>query len=179
MKRRVLLGFVDVLLLMVLALVVLLVPPTPEAESKPPGNLAAEIRWPDGMDADVDLWLKSPDDKPVGYSRRAGKTWNLLRDDLGMVRDHLLLNFETGFSRGIPDGEYIVNVHLYSSRHGIEPVPVDVAIILSSPGISGMTILKTSVTIYNIGQEITVTRFTIRDGRVLPESFHDLQIGLR
>ena len=39
-----------------------------EAETKSPGNVIIELRWPDHIDADVDLWVEGPGDRPVGYS---------------------------------------------------------------------------------------------------------------
>ena len=32
----------------------------------PPGNVIVELRWPDSLNTDVDLWLKVPRDVPVG-----------------------------------------------------------------------------------------------------------------
>ena len=32
----------------------------------PPGHVIVELRWPDDMDADVDLWVQAPGDVPVG-----------------------------------------------------------------------------------------------------------------
>ena len=36
----------------------------------------------DTVDVDIDLWVKAPDDIPVGYSNQGGLFFNLLRDDL-------------------------------------------------------------------------------------------------
>ena len=92
--------------------------------AEPPGNVIVELRWPDELDADVDLWVEAPGDAPVGYSNQGGLVFNLLRDDLGRVSDPLELNYETAFSRGVPAGEYTVNVHLYRNRTPHYPVPV-------------------------------------------------------
>ena len=35
---------------------------------EPPGSVVVEARWPDGSEADVDLWVQGPGDVPVGYS---------------------------------------------------------------------------------------------------------------
>ena len=61
----------------------------------------------------VDLWVKAPDDIPVGYSNRGGLFFNLLRDDLGVYKDPTPINYEVAYSRGINPGEHIVNLHLY------------------------------------------------------------------
>ena len=60
------------------SLVVLLLPfinPPAETESTksdPPGNVIIEVFWPEDRDVDLDLWVKAPDDIPVGYSNRGG-----------------------------------------------------------------------------------------------------------
>ena len=59
-----------------------------------PGNVIIEAQWADGLDADVDLWVRAPGDRPVGYSNKAGKIFNLLRDDLGKPLDITNLNYE-------------------------------------------------------------------------------------
>ena len=90
-----------------------------------PGNVIVEIRWADGSDADVDLWVQAPGDVPVGYSNKGGAIFNLLRDDLGRVGDPTNQNYEISFSRGLPPGEYTANVHLYRNPSG---QPVDVTL---------------------------------------------------
>jgi hypothetical protein len=39
--------------------------------------------------------------------------FNLLRDDLGKAQDLTDNNYEVACSRGLPPGEYVVNVHMY------------------------------------------------------------------
>ena len=72
-----------------------------------------EARWPDGVDADVDLWVQAPGDVPVGYSNKGGAIFNLLRDDLGQRADATGMNYEVSYARGMPAGEYTANLHLY------------------------------------------------------------------
>ena len=91
-----------------------------------PGNVMIEARWPDEMDADVDLWVQAPGDVPVGYSNKSGAIFNLLRDDLGVNVDPTKLNYEVSYSRGIPPGEYAINLHLYRNKGRVTPVPVTV-----------------------------------------------------
>ena len=106
----------NVLLLFIAATIILLPhinPPTQVEDAIPPGTMNVEIRWEDARNVDVDLWVKAPGDPPVGFKRLGGKVFNLLRDDLGTWNDPLLLNYENAYSRGLPDGKYIVNVHYY------------------------------------------------------------------
>ena len=123
--------FRDVIMLALagfVTLVMLLLPhinPKAVAEdtSKSPGNMTVELRWPDEINADVDSWREAPADVPVGYSNKGGEVFNLLRDDLGATADLTGLNYEFTYSRGVPKGEYAVNVHLYRNPTGIFPVP--------------------------------------------------------
>ena len=55
-----LLGFVTIVIL----LLPHLNPPTQAAASAdPPGNVIVELRWPDELDTDVDLWVEGPGDE--------------------------------------------------------------------------------------------------------------------
>ena len=123
--------FRDVIMLALLGFVtsvVLLLPHVnpPQTEAKEtgpmPGDMIVEIRWPDELDTDVDLWVKAPGDRPVGYSNRGGLVFNLLRDDLGHSSDLTKLNYEFAYTRGAPAGEYVVNVHLYRNMAKLEHI---------------------------------------------------------
>src|SRR3546814_1318851 len=52
-------------------IVILLLPhinPKAKTDAEPPhGNILVELRWPDEADADVDLWVEAPGDRPVGH----------------------------------------------------------------------------------------------------------------
>lgn len=151
-----------------------------------PGSLMVEAIWPNEIDADVDLWVKAPGDMPVGYSNQGGKIFNLLRDDLGNQNDVTNMNYENVFSRGIPPGEYVVNLHLFSNPKGTYPVPVKIVIStrlnssnIGSPGILRQ-ILKIDVDITRLGQELTVIRFKLDDkGNLIAGSENSLFTPLR
>lgn len=147
---------------------VLLVLPTIESsvQASEPGNLSIEIRWPDGVDTDLDLWVQAPGDRPVGYSNRAGQTMNLLRDDLGQIRDTLGLNFENAYSRGIPDGEWIVNLHLYRNAGGPIPLPVSAQITLTDKQGFRHVVWSGDTAMIRVGQETTIARFSTVAGVV-------------
>ncbi len=181
--------FRDVILLALagfVTVVILLLPhlnPRGKAEetSKSPGNVIVEARWPDDLDTDVDLWVEAPGDVPVGYSNKGGAVFNLLRDDLGHTSDITQLNYESSYSRGIPDGEYTVNLHLYSNRVKSFPVPVAIAVsVRSGPDHSARQILSTTVELVHDGQELTAFRFELdENGYLVPGSVHDLPRALR
>lgn len=146
----------------------------------PPGNVMIEARWPDDADADVDLWVQAPGDRPVGYSNKGGAIFNLLRDDLGTRGDATGLNYEISYARGMPAGEYTVNLHLYRNVTGV-PVPVKVVASVKNPdGTSTKQILFKEVELTREGQELTIFRFRLdQNGELVSGSVTDLQKPLR
>jgi len=168
---------------MVLLLLPHLNPPGEAAEenSQPPGNVIVELRWPDDIDSDIDLWVEAPGDIPVGYSNKGGVIFNLLRDDLGRRADATGMNYEVSYSRGIPAGEYTVNVHLYRNTAGVVPIPVTVvASVKKSPKESARQLLASKIELLREGEEQTVFRFRLsEEGDLVPGSVHSLQRNLR
>ncbi len=148
---------------------------------EPPGNVVIEARWPDEVDADVDLWVQGPGDVPVGYSNKGGRLFNLLRDDLGRRADATELNYEVAYSRGVAAGEYTVNLHLFRNTAGRYPVTVTVvASARSRPGEATRQLLAAKVELGREGQERTVFRFRLDGlGQLEPGSVHALQKDLR
>lgn len=169
---------------MVFVMIPHLHPPAKNAaeDAKAPGDVSVEIRWPDGINADVDLWVKAPGDVPVGYSNRSGRVFDLLRDDLGASNDDLGLNYENSYSRGCPPGEYIVNVHYYRSPLGYDK-PIQVVVLAKakpSGGKSAMPLVKRTVSLTQENEELTVFRFTL-DGHceLVPGSVNAAPAELR
>jgi hypothetical protein len=182
--------FRDVIILALagfVAMVILLLPHiNPRGEearetTQPPGNVIVEVRWPDELDTDVDLWVEAPGDVPVGYSNKGGTIFNLLRDDLGKRADATGLNYEVSYSRGIPAGEYTVNLHLYRNAAGVLPVPVTVVTSVKKSGKeSARQVLASNLELAREGEELTVFRFRLNeDGDLVPGSVHSLQRKLR
>lgn len=182
--------FRDVIMLALagfVAMVMLLLPhlnPPGEAakeNTQPPGNVIVEVRWPDELDSDVDLWVEAPGDIPVGYSNKGGVIFNLLRDDLGKRADATGMNYEVSYSRGIPAGEYTVNVHLYRNAAKVFPIPVTVVTsVKKSAKESARQLLASKIELVREGEELTVYRFRLsEDGDLVPGSVHSLQRNLR
>lgn len=171
-------GFVAVVLLL---LPHLNPPATADAGTPAPGNVIVELSWPNQLDADVDLWVQAPGDVPVGYSNKGGTIFNLLRDDLGRQADVTDINYEVTYSRGVPAGEYIVNVHLYRDMSGQLPLPATVVVsVKASADVAAKRVLSTKLRLTHQGQETTVFRFTLDEaGNLVPGSVHDLPKALR
>ncbi len=160
----------DLLMNMLLGLVALVIlvlaAIAPAAEEDPaqlPGNLVASASWPAGS-LDVDLWVQHGDERAVGYSYKSGRVWSLLRDDLGTANDDTPLNMESAFTRGLPDGEYAINVRCYGCAK--VPVPVSVEVRLAEGGV----VWRGTVDLLKDKQEITAIRFRMADGKVVPGS---------
>ena len=170
-------GFVAV----VLILLPHLHPPVEAKEAPPSGNVVIEINWPSEIDADVDLWMEAPGDRPVGYSNKGGRVFNLLRDDLGQFRDLTDVNYEVAYSRGIVEGEYTINLHLYRNKSAILPVPVTmVASVKRSNGANLKRLTSAKVELAFTGEEITVIRFALnKAGEIVPGSMHEMFKPLR
>lgn len=154
------------MLLSIVAIVMLVLPSVNPASSQDPmsqpGNLVVSATWAPGA-ADVDLWLLSPQDKAVGYSNKSGRVWSLLRDDLGLAQDETPLNYESAFSRGLPDGEYVVNVRCFSC---LSPTPVEVEVRLAN----GSLVWRGVVPLNSNKQERTALRWKMAGGAVVPGS---------
>ncbi len=180
--------FRDVILLALLgfvALVILLLPHVNPPETKTddlmtPGNVIVEIKWPETVDADVDLWVKAPGDGAVGWSQRGGAIFDLLRDDLGSRNDLTAANYEMAYSRGVPEGEYIVNVHMYRNDTEIWPVPVYIVVSVKlSIEKPAREILLRKVELVRVDQEETVLRFDLNQaGGLLPHTVNNLYKSL-
>ena len=104
-----------------------------ELIKEPVGSVIIELFWPKDIDADLDLWVKGPNDGPVGYSKPSGMIFNLLRDDRGMTGDYTPLNYEISFTRGITPGEYQANVHLFKHDTNRSKIQAIVSASLVTP----------------------------------------------
>ena len=172
-------GFIS----MVILLIPFVNPPTEEESSSiPPGNVIVELFWDDKRDVDIDLWVQAPDDIPVGYSNKGGLFFNLLRDDLGIYKDNSPVNYEVSYSRGISDGVYIANVHLYrEDKAPFEPIIAELLVSVVDPDSNKRNqILRTSKKLEEIGKEITVFQFELdKKGKLNKNSINNKYVMLR
>jgi hypothetical protein len=127
-----------------------------------PGDVIIEAQWADKLDADVDLWVQAPGDVPVGYSNKSGQIFNLLRDDLGKAHDVTDYNYEVAYTRGRPNGEYVIDLHMYRGRK--VPYPIDVKIVASvKQDLTGAAkqLVATTVQLRKENQELNALRFRL------------------
>ena len=161
--------FRDVILLTLVgfvAMVIMLLPHIKKNEEdsedhKAPGNVIVELHWPSDMNVDVDLWVKGPKSTPVGFWNQGNDVFNLLRDDLGIEGDATNENYEISYSRGIPPGEYIVNVHMYGTVPQGLVVPAKVVVSVRGKYESARQILTSTVELQQRNQEETAFRFRL------------------
>lgn len=159
-------------------------PPAKSAETAgdtAPGNVIIEAQWADSLDADVDLWVQAPDDRPVGYSNKSGAVFNLLRDDLGKAADITNNNYEVAYSRGMPAGEYVANVHMYRGVGVTYPVTVRVvARLQTGPDKSSQELLGSTVELKHENDQVTAFRFRLDGhGQLVAGSINDVYKDLR
>ena len=159
-------------------------PPAKSADSegdKAPGNVVIEAQWPDKLDADVDLWVEAPGDRPVGYSNKSGQIFSLLRDDLGKSQDITDFNYEIAYSRGMPPGEYVVNVHLYRAINASFPIHVKlVASVRADEEGKSRQLVTTNVQLLRLNDQVTAFRFNLdSEGNLVPGSVNSLFKELR
>jgi hypothetical protein len=175
-----------VCLMMFVVMVILMLPfindpKEHQATDEPPGSIIFAITWPEG-DTDVDLWMMGPGEvNPIGYSNKGGRLLNLLRDDLGSQPDATPLNYESGYSRGAPPGEYFATVHCF--RCPVVPVKVTAEIRSNQTdkGGKGTVVLFTStLELSREGQERTIARFKLdAESNLIPGSIDFTHKSLR
>jgi hypothetical protein len=142
------------------------------------GNVSVYVFWPDG-DTDIDTHMRDPSGEHVYFSHRAGQVWNLLRDDLGATNDLTTRNFENAYARGLPPGEYAINVHAYRN-YAKFPVEVEAELrIQPELKAGGATTFTARATLDRLGDEATLFRFSIdNDGKLVPGSVHSQFVPL-
>jgi hypothetical protein len=153
-----------------------------QGEVTPPVMMMVQSHWDDNSAHDVDLWVRTPMGT-VGYSSNDKGAAKLERDDLGKVSDTYVVNGETQLVRrnyevvnftAMPDGEYIINVHMFSAQL-TKPETVRITITVLGPFKeiwSGDIILDTPK------RELTAISFIVEDG-VITDLNTDIQVKVR
>lgn len=165
--------------ILIVLLLVFLAPKQEEKQSdnRDRGAIRAEIIWPTGYDMDIDLWVMAPTEpRPVGWTNKSGRVFDLIRDDLGNLFDPDALNYEISYGRSAPAGEYIFNVYWYANRTEYTRVEVRVIITMIKDDSQGkgrqVQIWSGVVVLERVGHEVTAIRFTLDDQRnLVPNSF--------
>lgn len=136
------------------------------------------VLWDDHTDCDVDVWVMDPLKRVVSFNSKSNALMFIENDDLGKTSDYYydnqgnLLsavdeNKEIWTLRGKLEGEYTVNVHLFSCMLGDKPtelrsyvnVPVTVELIKINPNI--VTIKTVKVVLEKVWEEKTAFNFIL------------------
>jgi hypothetical protein len=142
------------------------------------GNLVFAMHWDGNSDSDIDMWIQSPGDSPVGYRRMSGLNCNLLRDDLGHQHDPSSQNQEMTVCRNAPPGAYAINVVAYDVYDRHYPVQVSVEGFFSD-GSGSNRLFERSATLMYQGQEVTLARFELtKEGALKIGSLNDIPVHL-
>jgi len=167
---------IDMLMSLMAAFVVQISPVQEQIRTadKPVCELAIDIQWQADAADDVDLRVIDPKHGHVSWQAPQGLYLDLIRDDRG-IADGTTNNSERVCARNLPDGEYIVNVHMFSAHPAKIPMTVHTDIVRVDPGSATTTdIFKGDVTLDHPGQQLTVARFTMQDGKFVPGSLNNL-----
>jgi len=124
------------------------------------GKLYFEAEWPANRNVDVDLWVQSPGEPPVGYSNKGWVNCNLLRDDLGWKSDPMVGNHESTVCRALKEGHWVANLH-YFSGDGQGKIVANATIRLIRPNGTSKLIARKVLTLNNPGHEDTIVQFDL------------------
>lgn len=136
------------------------------------------VLWDSNIDCDVDVWVMDPLKRVVSFKNKNNALMFIENDDLGTKSDYYydnqgnLLsavdeNKEVWTLRGLVEGEYTVNIHLFSCMMNTIPreirsninVPVTVELIKINPDI--LTIKKVKVVLEKVWEEKTAFNFIL------------------
>jgi len=137
----------------------------------PPVKLMVEARWGDESKWDVDLWAKSPNSL-VGYPSKESGYVTLSRDDLGKTNDTYTVNgitkvvkrnYEVVNLTDLPDGEYVINVHMFSAQFNEKLFPINIRVVQIQPY---RVIYEDNVYMDWPKQERTAVSFNVVNGKI-------------
>lgn len=170
------LSFIDFAFNLIIALValfllsiLLLNPPKQESNTKKETKYLIVMKWQDGSNHDVDLWIQYGE-RVIGFPMRQSSNIALERDDLGPDDTTQMLHFtpineEIISIRSFQEGWYTVAAHWYRKRdEGVVPI-VQWAIIAVYD--NNKIVDRGQVIFSSQGQEITLVRFFMKaDGEI-------------
>ena len=134
-----------------------------------PAEYMVVLTWPDENADDLDIWMRDPNGKLIGYQKKDNGVMHLDRDDLGTANDKIdidgqsvtiKLNREVVTLRGILPGEYNISIHYYRKHKEDDvPVPVTVEVVKINPY---SVVYKQTQDFTAQGQGINYYKFTVR-----------------
>lgn len=178
-KRPLSTGFIDTafniafgfIILFVLSLMLINPPKKNDDSGKitPKAEFIITLDWDDSSVDDLDLWMRDPNGKYVGFPNRESPIGFLDKDDLGWSNDTIIdpngnkiyvkVNREVMTIRAVAPGHYILNVHMYNRiNNDTFPVNTTLTVTKLNPYRVVSTIKQTFDT---KGQERTMVSFDV------------------
>ena len=147
----------------------------------PPVVIMVELTWDDESTRDLDLYTRGPDGKIVSYGYKSNGFITLKKDDLGKGSDTFVINgervevtrnYEITTMTVLPDGDYIINVHYFSSKGDPETVNLRIT------GLQPFKVHHEASVTLSPRQERTIVAFRVVDGKVV-DLRSDIEVKLR
>ncbi|TFG93987.1 hypothetical protein E4H12_16015 [Candidatus Thorarchaeota archaeon] len=164
----------------------MLINPPQAKKIDPKAEAMILLTWPDGNYDDVDMWLKLPSGKAVGYRSKDMEYVHLERDDLGITNDIVYsndvalvnrTNREVIMFRQMVDGHYILNLYFFKDKDAsdndvkragleLEPAPIRCKVIIIQLNPKYVELATFLVTLNKEDDEKTVVQFDITNGHI-------------
>lgn len=165
------LSFIDFAFNLIIALIALFIlsiimlnPPRQESNTKKEAKYLIVMKWQDGSNHDVDLWIQYGE-RAIGFPMRQSSNIALERDDLGPDDTTQMLHFtpineEIIAIRAFQEGWYTVAAHWYRKRDE-GPIPIVQWAIIAVYD-NNKIVDRGQVIFSSQGQEITLVRFFMK-----------------
>lgn len=143
-------------------------PEQKDANIKTKAEFVVTTVWPDESKDDVDIWIRDPIGNTLCFKSKDVGFMHLDRDDLGSANDTITLpdgtkmniktNQELVTIRGFLEGEWIINVHMYSKR---DKTPTEIQVKVEKMNPTIQTVYFKRIVMKEKWDEATVIRFTM------------------
>jgi hypothetical protein len=152
---------------MALAALALAVVPPGEAGAKEAAKLIVTLHWDATSDADIDLWVQSPGDGAVGFTRRTGAAFDLRHDHRGARVEGDHDNYEVADARHLPIGRYTVNAVAFNVWDKTFPVHVWATVERVEPTGGTTKLFRAEGELSKPEEEITLVNFRLDEAGVV------------
>ena len=145
-----------------------------KADIKTKAEFVITIDWDGEQNNDVDIWILDPQENLLWYREKEIGVMHLDRDDLGHLNDYQVINGESVpikvnqeivTIRGVVEGEWVINLHLYRQSNK-NPTNTTISLIKLNP--KATIIFSKKLELKTYWKQITVARiFMTNSGEIL------------
>lgn len=175
-------NIIIVFVLLFFMAIMLMNPISKKNEIEAKADLLVVMTWPDNSPHDIDLWIKPPKGRAIGFTNRDSSYLFLDRDDLGASNNYTIVDEkkilistrrEVLAFRGKAPGRYVVNVQFFLPKgndgkqiysYDGTPVTVNVEFVQINPVYKILS--KKEIILTAVKEEKTAFSFIIRDDDV-------------